>query len=158
MHRFEVQSSISTFQPLVGSLNGSSGALNTVFSLPPVWGGVPDATGTGELLAGAAAACYLITTQLAASREGIRLSKLDVRVEGDMTADSAGVRITELRLYPVIAVEGGQEESERMRQLARSCSSQCVISKAIAGNVNYVLQEPVVEGCAMIPGHAEGEL
>ena len=90
MHRFEVQSSISQFQPLVGKLSGSSGALDTVFSLPAVWGGIPEATGTGELLAGAAAACYLITTQLAASREGIKLSRLEVRVEGDMTADSAG--------------------------------------------------------------------
>ena len=46
MHTFQVQSSISQFQPLLGELSGSSGALDTSFSLPVIWGGVPESTGT----------------------------------------------------------------------------------------------------------------
>jgi peroxiredoxin-like protein len=145
MHTFHIQSSITQFQPLLGKLNGTSGALNTTFSLPAVWGGVPENTGTGELLAAAAAACYLITVNIAAEREKIELAKLEVSVEGDMTADRSGVRISELRLYPVIAVIGDAEQTEKMRQLALSCSSNCVISKAIAGNVAYTIHEPVME-------------
>ena len=145
MHTFQVQSSISQFQPLLGELSGSSGALDTSFSLPVIWGGVPESTGTGELLAGAAAACYLITTNIAAGQANIKLSKLEVTVEGDMVSDRSGVRISELRLYPVIAVDGSEEQREQMRQLARSCSSNCVISKALAGNVDYIVQEPVME-------------
>ena len=110
MHTFQVQSSISQFQPLLGELSGSSGALDTSFSFPVVWGGVPESTGTGELLAGAAAACYLITTNMAAGQANIKLSKLEVTVEGDMVSDRSGVRISELRLYPVIAVDGSEEQ------------------------------------------------
>jgi peroxiredoxin-like protein len=145
MHTFQVLSSIEQFQPFLGKMSGSSGALNTRFSLPTVWGGVPESTGTGELLAAAAAACYLITTNIAASQANIALSKLEVTVEGDMVSDRHGVRISELRLYPTIGVDGSDEQRDQMRQLARSCSSNCVISKAIAGNVEYTIHEPVME-------------
>jgi peroxiredoxin-like protein len=144
-HTFQVQSATSQFKPLQGSLLGASGGLQTSISVPVEWGGVPESSGTGELLAAAAASCFLITTNIAAEQAGIKLVKLDVKVEGDMVIDARGVRITELRLFPAMTVEGGEAECGKMRQLAQSCSSNCVISKAIAGNVDYIVHEPVVE-------------
>lgn len=144
-HHFQVKGITTQGEPFLGHISGSSGALDAACSLPEEWGGTGNATGTGELLAGAAACCYMITLRMQLKREGLVIDRLEVDAEGTMIVDHAGARIDRITLWPKIAVaENTPETVRRVSELARSCSSHCVISKALAGNVEYIIEEPVV--------------
>lgn len=137
IHRFELAARWS------GGLHGAgelaSGKLGTAISVPAELAGPGVGSNPEELLLGAAAACYLISLAALVQRQGIERLEL---VSELFVAASPAMKVDKIVHKPVIAVPPGftQEQADRLRKAAVRAERTCMISKALKGNVDIVVE------------------
>lgn len=102
-------------------------------------GSTDTAPGPGEMLMAALGSCIATTTRAYAALKGLRLSRADVEVEGDLNLQGmfgldAGARpgMTELRVTMTIAGEG---DEEALREVALLGYQLSPVRDSVAGGV-----------------------
>ncbi len=115
----------------------ASGNLQTAISIPEPMGGPGVGTNPDEMLLGAAATCYIITLAAMLERSHISIDRLTMRSEGyvDVTNNIFTYREIIHRPHIVLSAEATADQLEKADQLAHKAEQSCMISRAVAGNV-----------------------
>ncbi|GIP24578.1 OsmC family protein [Paenibacillus sp. J22TS3] len=122
-----------------------AGNLKTRISIPEGMGGPGVGTNPDEMLLGAAATCYLITLAAMLERSGIETVSLTQISEAvvDVTNNIFTYEKIIHRPQIVLKAGSGEEELRKARLLAEKAEGSCMISRAVAGNVE-LQTEPMI--------------
>lgn len=145
-HHFHLQASWPGLRNDVGTI--ACEQLKTKISIPKEMDGPGVEYNPDEMLLGAAATCYIIT--LAAMMERSQLEKEDLSMSSEAIVDVTNGVFTyeEIIHRPVITLKesASAHEIELARKLAHKAESSCMISRAVQGNVNIILEETIQVG------------
>ncbi len=142
-HTFEVDLQWRGGRLGTGSLRGAG--LQTGVSVPAAIGGPGSGSNPEELLAGAAAVCYAIT--LAALLERMRLPlAADITLHSQLSVEAGPpLRVVRVVHRPTIRLAPGADV-ERARRAAVQAEEYCLVSKALRGNVELLVEPEILVG------------
>ncbi|MCM3782752.1 OsmC family protein [Neobacillus mesonae] len=122
-----------------------AGQLKTQISIPKEMGGPGIGTNPDEMLLGAAATCYLITLAAMLERSAVATSSLTLKSEATVDVTNNIFTYEAIKHSPVItlAKEATPEDMDKATRIAHKAESSCMISRAVAGNVQ-ITTEPTV--------------
>lgn len=132
-----------------GGRNGEGeiavGQLRTAVSAPAELDGPGVGTNPEEMLTGAAATCYLITLAAVLERRELPVTGISLVTEGVVNTEG-GLRFERILHRPRIGLRAGAtaEQVERARQAAERAEQACMISRAVRGNVEVLVEPEVV--------------
>lgn len=123
-----------------------AGNLKTTVSIPVPMGGPGVGTNPDEMLLGAASTCYLITLAAMLERAGIVPVAHTLHSEATVDVTNNIFTFESIVHRPTIELQEGSGTAivERVRRLAMQAEGACMITRAIAGNVQ-VKAEPVIQ-------------
>ncbi|WP_440119815.1 OsmC family protein [Paenibacillus sp. QZ-Y1] len=124
-----------------------AGGLKTTISIPQEMGGPGTGTNPDEMLLGAASTCYLIT--LAAMLERSDITPDDLTLESEATVDVTHNVFTYERIVHrpriVLKAEASEADVAKAERLAHKAEQSCMISRAVAGNVEIETQPVIIK-------------
>ncbi|MDI3257698.1 MAG: OsmC family protein [Kyrpidia sp.] len=132
-----------------GGRNGKGeiavGNLRSAVSAPAQLDGPGEGTNPEEMLTGAAATCYLITLAAVLERRELPVADLALTTEGVVNTEG-GLRFEKIIHRPLIGLRAGAtaEQVEGARQAAHRAEQACMISRAVRGNVEVLVEPEVV--------------
>ncbi len=121
----------------VGTID--AGNLKTKVSIPPEMDGPGVGTNPDEMLLGAAGTCYIITLAAMLERASISVSSLTLESEGIVEVVSGIITYKEIIHRPNIRLTNETHEKKALI-LAEKAEKNCMISRALAGNVEIKLE------------------
>lgn len=141
LHQFTLNASWPGGRNEVGHIQ--AGNLNTKISIPPEMDGPGIGTNPDEMLLGAAATCYLITMAAMIERAHLPLEHLELSSVGDVDVTNGVFTYKRITHRPVVALkkEATADHLRRLEKIVQQAESSCMISRAIQGNVELVLEE-----------------
>lgn len=139
-HHFHLKADWEGGRNSVGHID--AGQLKTKISIPPEMDGPGIGTNPDEMLLGAAATCYIIT--LAAMIERAKLPLNEIGMESEAVVDvTKGVFTYQKIIHkPTVMLrnDASPKDLEKLNALAIKAEESCMISKALAGNVEIELE------------------
>jgi lipoyl-dependent peroxiredoxin len=120
-----------------GQISSTSGVLNdTSYSFATRF---EQANGTNpeELIAAAHAACYSMAFAATLGRKGFKPQQIETRATCSLTPQTAGFKISKMRLETRGQVEGIDEAT--FKQVAQEAEQSCPVSNALRGSVQIEL-------------------
>ncbi|HEX7066191.1 MAG TPA: OsmC family protein [Bacillales bacterium] len=122
----------------------AAGNLSSVITTPASMGGSGEGTNPDELLLSAAGSCYLMTLAFGLEREGISTKALRITSSGT-ASDEDGLHFKEIVHYPQIVLEKDANEQliAKVHELVKRSESRCMVSKALQGNVDVIVEAKV---------------
>jgi peroxiredoxin-like protein len=125
----------------------SSGALQSEVSVPRAMGGPGTGTNPEELVLGAASTCYLITLASALQRGQLPVESIELATRIEVVLEKT-LRLTHIVHRPRIRLAAGATAAQldAARASAHSAEQSCMITNAIRGNVEIVVEPTVVAG------------
>ncbi|UJF31919.1 OsmC family protein [Paenibacillus hexagrammi] len=126
-----------------GGLQGSgqleAGGLTAAISVPVPLGGPGIGTNPEELLLGAAATCYLITLGTLLQRQGIESVQLKSEI---FVSTGTSMHVHKIIHRPVVTFPSffSSEQRDKLRKAAIRAEQTCMISKALRGNVEVIVE------------------
>ncbi|MEK3887173.1 OsmC family protein [Bacillus sp. FSL K6-3431] len=120
----------------VGTID--AGNLTTKVSIPPEMDGPGIGTNPDEMLLGAAATCYIITLAAMLERAAIPVSDLSLESEGIVEVMNGVITYKTIIHRPKIILNS-EEYEKKVALLAEKAEKSCMISRALAGNVDILL-------------------
>ncbi|GKV54702.1 hypothetical protein NCCP2222_06490 [Sporosarcina sp. NCCP-2222] len=142
-HQFHLKADWPGLRNDVGTIEALH--LKTKVSIPIEMDGPGIGTNPDEMLLGAAATCYIIT--LAAMMERSHIEKRSLTMESVGIVDVTNGVITYKKIIhkPAITLMENASEAERelTRQLTAKAEASCMISRALRGNVEVLVEENI---------------
>lgn len=128
----------------VGTLEAER--LKTQISIPPEMDGPGVGTNPDEMLLGAAATCYIITLAAVLGRSDLTHRGITIDAEGIVDVTNGIFTYETIRYTTTIQVpaEITDREITLVERIAKKAKDQCMISRALAGNVAFELNTTVV--------------
>ncbi|TFJ93420.1 OsmC family protein [Lentibacillus salicampi] len=122
-----------------------AGNLQTTISIPPEMDGPGMGTNPDEMLLGAAATCYLITLAAMIERADLPLKEMALDSEGIVDVTNGVFTYEKIIHKPYVALQDSAEEKDykKLRKLVEKAESDCMISRAVKGNVAMELQADI---------------
>ncbi|MFY9825428.1 MAG: OsmC family protein [Thermoanaerobaculia bacterium] len=114
------------------------------FSIPAELGGRGAGTNPEELLAAAAATCYLITLAINLKMHGIAVQGLRITTRAVFDVSAAPI-VREIRHFPTVEISEAERE-RRIETLAKciaDAEAACMVANALRGNVQTSV-EPAI--------------
>ncbi|GAE92578.1 YmaD protein [Gracilibacillus boraciitolerans JCM 21714] len=141
MHQFKLQASWPGGRNEVGYIE--SGNLQTEISIPPEMDGPGIGTNPDEMLLGAASTCYLITLAAMIERAQLPLEHLELSSVGDVDVSNGVFTYQRITHNPIVVLkkDATDKQFSRLQEIVKQAESSCMISRAIKGNVELVLEE-----------------
>ncbi|KYG90509.1 OsmC family protein [Metasolibacillus sp. FSL K6-0083] len=137
-HTFLLQTRWDGGRNAVGTLQAER--LSTQISIPPEMDGPGIGTNPDEMLLGAAATCYIISLAAMLERTGIA-ANLNMQSEGIVDVTNGVFTYKQIIHNLTIQLADSTEKNKVMAErLALKAESTCMISKAIRGNVEVLVQ------------------
>ncbi|WP_107943164.1 OsmC family protein [Metasolibacillus sp. FSL H7-0170] len=137
-HTFLLQTRWDGGRNAVGTLQAER--LSTQISIPPEMDGPGIGTNPDEMLLGAAATCYIISLAAMLERTGIE-ANLNMQSEGIVDVTNGVFTYKQIIHNLTIQLADSTEKNKVMAErLALKAESTCMISKAIRGNVEVLVQ------------------
>ncbi len=132
-HRYSVTGTWRGGRAGEGTLD-NQGTMSSI-SLPREIGGSGVGTNADELLVSAVATCYLATLGIVFEKNEIPIERIDVAAT--LRFDPEKLKITRIDVKPAVTFRGDLEplQRERLPALYARAKQFCVISNALAGNV-----------------------
>lgn len=121
--------------------------LETSFSVPTELRGIGVGTNPEELLLGAAASCFLITLGIGLGFRALEVKEITVesRIEVEIENGALAVRAIEHRPTLRVEKEITPEIAAALASAVRHAEGQCLVAKAMRGNVRIGVAAPIVE-------------
>lgn len=140
LHHFHLKADWPGLRNDIGTIE--AGNLKTEISIPPEMDGPGVGTNPDEMLLGAAATCYIITLAAMMQRSGLEKKSLTMESEGIVDVTDGVFTYKKIIHRPTIELKEGATEREHALaiRLAKKAESSCMISRAIAGNVELELE------------------
>ncbi|WJY27347.1 MULTISPECIES: OsmC family protein [Sporosarcina] len=119
-----------------------AGNLKTKISIPSAMEGPNVGTNPDEMLLGAAATCYLITLAAMIERTHLPLAELSLESVGSVDVTRGIYTYKKIVHRPKVSLQSGASESdyEKLNVLVMQAEKNCMISKAIKGNVEVEVE------------------
>lgn len=123
----------------------SSGNLQTEISIPKEMDGPGVGTNPDEMLLGAAATCFIITLAAMIERSSLNKETLTLTSEAVVDVTNGVFTYKEIIHRPTIVLAKGTSEKEisLAKKLAKKAEENCMITRAIKGNVEVRLEETI---------------
>ncbi|MDH6368763.1 peroxiredoxin-like protein [Paenibacillus sp. PastF-3] len=123
-----------------------AGQLKTQISIPKEMGGPGIGTNPDEMLLGAAATCYLITLAAMLERSELITSNLTLTSEATVDVTNNIFTYEAIKHSPVITLskDASQVDIDKAIHIAHKAEGSCMISRAVAGNVQITTQPTVL--------------
>lgn len=123
-----------------------AGNLKSTVSIPVPMGGPGIGTNPDEMLLGAASTCYLITLAAMLERAGIVPISHTLHSEATVDVTNNIFTFESIVHRPEIVLKEGSDTAivEHVHRLAMQAEGACMISRALAGNVQ-VSAEPLIQ-------------
>ncbi|MEK3982777.1 OsmC family protein [Paenibacillus sp. FSL K6-3166] len=123
-----------------------AGQLKTQISIPKEMGGPGIGTNPDEMLLGAAASCYLITLAAMLERSELITSNLTLTSEATVDVTNNIFTYEAIKHSPVITLskDASQVDIDKAIHIAHKAEGSCMISRAVAGNVQITTQPTVL--------------
>ncbi|MDX8045066.1 OsmC family protein [Gracilibacillus sp. S3-1-1] len=143
IHQFTLNASWPGGRNEVGHIE--AGNLKTHISIPPEMDGPGIGTNPDEMLLGAAATCYLITAAAMIERAHLPLEHIELSSVGDVDVTNGVFTYKRITHRPIVRLkkEATEEQLKRLSKIVKQAESSCMISRAIKGNVELVLEEDI---------------
>lgn len=137
LHSFHLKADWPGLRNDVGTIETAN--LSTKISIPLEMDGPGIGTNPDEMLLGAAATCYIIT--LAAMLERSKIEKVSLTMTSEGIVDITNGVITYKKIIhrPHLVLQSGID-MDMAQKLAHKAESSCMISRALKGNVEIVLE------------------
>lgn len=115
--------------------------LKTQISIPPEMDGPGVGTNPDEMLLGAAATCYIITLAAVLGRSDLTHRGITIDAEGIVDVTNGIFTYETIRYATTIQVPSEMTDREitLVERIAKKAKDQCMISRALAGNVAFEL-------------------
>jgi len=128
----------------VGTLEAER--LKTQISIPPEMDGPGVGTNPDEMLLGAAATCYIITLAAVLGRSDLTHRGITIDAEGIVDVTNGIFTYETIRYATTIQVPSEMTDREitLVERIAKKAKDQCMISRALSGNVAFELNTSVV--------------
>ncbi|WP_106495968.1 OsmC family protein [Lentibacillus sp. Marseille-P4043] len=122
-----------------------AGNLETKISIPPEMDGPGIGTNPDEMLLGAAATCYIITLAAMIERANLPLQEMALESEGIVDVTNGVFTYKKIIHKPTVSLKSDatQDEYNKLKKLVEKAEKSCMISRAIAGNVELELQATI---------------
>ncbi|WP_096272831.1 OsmC family protein [Paucisalibacillus globulus] len=123
-----------------------AGNLKTKISIPPEMEGPGVGTNPDEMLLGAAATCYIITLAAMIERANLPLKEMSLESEGIVDVTNGVFTYKKIIHRPTVALTNNASEKDYtlLRKLVQKAEKNCMISRAIQGNVELALEEKII--------------
>jgi len=123
-----------------------AGQLKTQISIPKEMGGPGVGTNPDEMLLGAAATCYLITLAAMLERSELTTSNLTLTSEATVDVTNNIFTYEAIKHSPVITLskDASQDDIDKAIRIAHKAEGSCMISRAVAGNVQITTEPSVL--------------
>lgn len=120
--------------------------LKTIVSIPPEMDGPGIGTNPDEMLLGAAATCYVITLAAMIERAKLPLKEMSLESVGVVDVTDGIITYKKIIHKPTVALnnKATEKEYERLKRLIYRAEESCMISRAIKGNVDVLLEETLI--------------
>ncbi|MBM7692709.1 peroxiredoxin-like protein [Peribacillus deserti] len=143
-HSFHLKASWPGLRNDVGEIE--AGNLKTKISIPPEMDGPGIGTNPDEMLLGAAATCYIITLAAMMQRSALDKENLTMESEGIVDVTSGVITYKKIIHRPriILKQDAGERDHELALRLAKKAEVSCMISRAIAGNVEIELKPEII--------------
>ncbi|SDN05830.1 peroxiredoxin, SACOL1771 subfamily [Psychrobacillus sp. OK028] len=140
-HNFHLKANWPGNRNDIGTIHAQN--LQTKISIPTEMDGPGIGTNPDEMLLGAATTCYIIT--LAAMLERSRIEKRSLIVESSAVVDVTNGIFTYKKIIHRPTLEIVNERDAKMaNRLLKKAEDTCMISKALKGNVEIVLEPTLI--------------
>ncbi|WP_373894037.1 OsmC family protein [Virgibacillus sp. CBA3643] len=119
-----------------------AGNLQTKISIPTEMDGPGVGTNPDEMLLGAAATCYIITLAAMIERADLPLKEMALESEGIVDVTNGIFTYKKIIHKPTVTLKEGSQEADykKLGKLVEKAEKNCMISRAIQGNVEIELQ------------------
>ncbi|SHM64141.1 OsmC family protein [Gracilibacillus kekensis] len=143
LHQFSLQASWPGGRNEAGYIE--AGNLKTKISIPPEMDGPGIGTNPDEMLLGAAATCYLITVAAMIERANLPLKQLELNSVGNVDVTNGVFTYKRITHRPKVVLQSSatNKQFSRLQEIVDQAESSCMISRAIKGNVELVLEENI---------------
>ncbi|EST12886.1 OsmC family protein [Sporolactobacillus laevolacticus] len=121
--------------------------LHTTISVDSSMSGRGTGTNPDELLISALASCYMITLGIRLKKEAIAYDHIEIRTEALVTK-KGGLHVEKVTHFPIIylSVPLTNLLQEHLIVCIHKAEQDCVIAKAVKGNVQIVIDPKFVAG------------
>ena len=122
-----------------------TGNLQTKISIPSEMEGPNIGTNPDEMLLGAAATCYIITLAAMIERTHLPLKQMSLESVGSVDVSRGVFTYRKITHMPTVELqaEATPSDYEKLNVLVIQAEENCMISKAIKGNVEVEVQPTV---------------
>ena len=119
-----------------------AGKLQTKISIPPEMDGPGVGTNPDEMLLGAAATCYIITLAAMIERANLPLQEMSLESEGIVEVENNVFTYKRIIHKPTVVLQSGanKKEHKMLSRLVERAETNCMISRALKGNVEIELE------------------
>lgn len=123
--------------------------LSTKVSIPPEMDGPGVGTNPDEMLLGAAATCYIITVAAMLERSKIPKVQLTMESEGIVEVEAGVITYKKIIHRPIITLfsTATVKDEERVLRIVMKAEQSCMISRALAGNVDVHVESTIKKEC-----------
>lgn len=121
--------------------------LHTTISVDSSMSGRGTGTNPDELLISALASCYMITLGIRLKKETIAYDHIEIRTEA-LVSKKGGLHVEKVTHFPVIylSVPLTHLLQEQLNACIKKAEQDCMIAKAVKGNVQIAIDPKFVAG------------
>lgn len=140
LHHFHLKADWPGGRNNVGYIESEK--LKTKISIPKDMDGPDIGTNPDEMLLGAAATCYIISLAAMIERAGLPLQEMDMQSEGIVDVTDGVFTYKKIIHKPRVVLQAGatDEKLKQLEKLVDKAEKNCMISKALKGNVAIEMQ------------------
>ncbi len=122
----------------------SVGGLQSVVTTPAQMGGPGQGTNPDEMLLGAAATCYMMTLAFALASRKVPYERLRVSSTATFN-DEGGLHCERIVHKPHVVLPSNASDADvaKVHDLVKLAESRCMVSKALMGNVEILVEARV---------------
>jgi peroxiredoxin-like protein len=122
----------------------------TTFNLavPSEFQGTGEGTNPEELLTTAISACYSMTFGIIAANRKLPVETIDVTATGLVEQNGASLVYKSITVRPVVTLAGdaSDEQMALAEDMAHKADSYCIVTNAVRGKVEVIIEPVVVRG------------
>ena len=148
LHEYPVVANWAGGRDGSGDLNPAASGKTIPIAVPPEFDGPGGETNPEELLTSAVAGCYAITAGIVLKNRRLPVIGIKVDALGHVEQQGASFVYKTITLRPTITLEQGatDEQAALTEEMAHKADAYCIITNAVRGKVEIVIEPTVVKG------------
>jgi peroxiredoxin-like protein len=129
-----------------GDITPQASAKTLPISVPPEFGGAGGETNPEELLTSAITGCYSITFGIVAAARKLPVLNVQTSALGEVEQNGLAFKYKRITIRPLITVssEATDDQVKQTEEFAHKADAYCIVTNAVRGTVEVVLEPTVV--------------